>query len=84
LAAVQLVPLPDFALQVPLTQRPLAQSASAVQVGALHAVPEAQTTAPGQAAAAGCEQTPAPLQLPVGVSRPLLQEAVPQWTLDVA
>jgi hypothetical protein len=81
---VQLVPLPYFALQVPLRQRPLTQSASAVQVDGLHAVPEAQTTSPGQAAAAGCAQAPAPLQPPVGVSRPLLQETVPQWTLDVA
>jgi len=84
LAAVQLVPLPDFALHVPLTQRPLRQSASAVHVDGLHAVPEAQTTPPGHAAAAGCEQTPAPLQLPVGVSKPLLQATVPHFAVDVA
>ena len=81
---MQLVPLPDFALQVPLAQRPPTQSASALQVDGLHAVPEAQTTPPGHAAAAGCEQAPAPLQLPVGVSKPLLQDTVPQCTVDVA
>lgn len=81
---MQTVPVPCFPVQAPPTQRPLTQSPSAVQVDGLHTVVEAQTTPPGQPAAAGCEQAPAPLQAPMGVRRPLLQETAPQATLDVA
>jgi hypothetical protein len=82
--AVQLAPLPYFPVQVPPRQKPLVQSVSAAQVADLHAVPEAQTTLPGQADAAGCEQAPAPLHFPAAVSRPPLQETAPQATLVVA
>ena len=82
--AVQLVPFPYFDVQVPPRQKPLTQSVSAAQVADLHAVPEAQTTLPVQADAAGCAQTPAPLQLPLGVSRPALHERLPHVTLVVA
>jgi len=81
---VQLVPFPYLPVQVPLRQKLLTQSVSAVHVDGLHAVPEAQTTPPGQAAAAGCAQAPAPLQLPLGVISPLPQETVPQVTFEVA
>ena len=63
---------------------PLTQSASAVQLDALQVVPDAQTTPPGQAEAAGVEQAPAPLQRPVTVSWPPLQEVAPQLAVDVA
>ena len=82
--AVQACPFGRFAPQAPLWHSPLTQLASAVQVDGLHAVVDAQTTPPGQAAAAGVEQVPAPLQSPVGVSWPPLQETAPQLTLDGA
>ena len=82
--AVQACPFGRFPAQAPLWHSPLPQSASAVQVDGLHAVVDAQTTPPEQAAAAGVEQLPAPLQSPPGVSWPPPQEAVPQLTLDAA
>jgi hypothetical protein len=82
--AVQVEPLPRFAVHVPLKQRPLTQSASAAQVDALHALAEAQTTPPVQALAAGVEQTPAPLHVPAVVSCPPLQAGEPQPTLAIA
>jgi hypothetical protein len=81
---VQLAPLPYFPVQVPLRQKPPAQSVSAAQVDDLQAVVEVQTTLPGQAPAAGCAQAPAPLHLPAGVSRPPLHETAPHATLVVA
>jgi hypothetical protein len=73
-----------LATQALLRHNPLTQSASAVQLDALQVVPDAQTTPPGQAEAAGVEQAPAPLQRPVMVSWPPLQELAPQLTVDVA
>jgi hypothetical protein len=84
LALVQACPFARFAAQAPVWHSPLTQSASAPQVGDLHAVADAQNTPPGQALAAGVEQAPAPLQRPVDVSWPLLQETAPQLALDVA
>jgi hypothetical protein len=82
--AVQAWPFGRFPAQAPLWQSPLPQSASAVQVDGLHAVVDAQTTPPEQAAAAGVEQVPAPLQSPLGVSWPPLQETAPQLRLVIA
>lgn len=80
---MQAWPLPYFAVQAPLRQRPLTQSASAAHVGDLQAVVDAQTTPPWQAEADGIEQLPAPLHVPVMVSCPPLQEVDPQLTLEV-
>ncbi|HXT89981.1 MAG TPA: hypothetical protein VN714_12075 [Trebonia sp.] len=67
-----------------MRHNPLTQSVSAVQLDALQAVPDPQTTPPGQAVAAGVAQAPAPLQRPVVVSWPRLQEVAPQLTVEVA
>jgi hypothetical protein len=82
--ALQLWPVPRLGMQAPLRHSPLTQSPSAVQVDALHAVPDAQATPPGQAPGAGTEQAPAPLQLPEVVSCPPLHEGVPQLTVETA
>jgi len=81
---VQACPIARFAMQAPLRHSPLTQSASAAQVDDLHAVVDAQTTAPGQPEAAGIVQAPAPLQEPMGASWPPLQEGLPQLTLEIA
>jgi hypothetical protein len=81
---VQACPFGRFATQAPLWHSPPKQSASAVQVDDLHAVPDAQITPPEQAVAAGVEQVPVPLQSPVGVSWLPLQETAPQLMLVVA
>ena len=59
------------------------QSVSAEQV-VLHAVVLAQMRLLAQGAAVPGEQVPLPLQFPTGVSWALLQDCVPQLTLEIA
>jgi hypothetical protein len=59
------------------------QSVSAEQL-VLHVVPLAQMRLLAQAAAVPAVHVPLPLQFPIGVSWALLQEGVPQLTLETA
>jgi hypothetical protein len=73
-----------LAAQALLRHSPLTQFASEVQLDGSQVVVVAQYTPPGQGAADGVAQAPAPLQRPVMVSWPRLQERAPQVTVDVA
>jgi hypothetical protein len=68
-----------LAVQVVPTQKLLTQSASTVQVAALHAVVDAHTTPPGQdVVAVGVTQVPAPLQVGTARSWAAVHRVMPQ------